>query len=504
MYTPIQKWLDRTTMYRVVLYVLSAYVLVALGLSFADLIYFSVDKILYSLAVMMAAGLVVHYACAWMWKAPANVESTIITVLILFLIFDPKNTAVGLGTLALVTAISVISKYLFALRKLHLVNPVVFAAVFVSLVGLAGATWWVGNPAMIAAVAVGGLLITAKIRRWELVLSAIASALFVYLALAVVRGNLSFDVVQTFFLSWPIVFFATVMVTEPLSTPAGTKNHIMYGALVGAISSVPFHFGPVYSSPEMALLLGNLAFYPTTLRARLVLTLKEIKTIARDTYEYVFTTRRPVHFRAGQYLEWTMPHEDSDRRGIRRYFTIASSPTERDIKLGLKIPLDHSTFKEELSRMQPGDIMYATSLDGDFVLPRDLDAQPLVFIAGGIGITPFRSMVKYLIDTHAQAEVTLFNCNNTQADIPWTELWQEAERAFGMKTIDVLQNPQEHWSGEQGYITREMLERYIGDITDARYYISGPPAMVNAYKKLLSESGVPSSQVVTDFFPGLA
>lgn len=357
---------------------------------------------------------------------------------------------------------------------------------------------------MIALVAIGGLLITAKIRRWELVISSIVAAAVVYIALAVFRGSLSVDTIATFFMSWPIIFFVTVMVTEPLSTPAGTKNHILYGALVGGLSSIPFHFGPFYSSPELALVVGNLLFYPTTLRARLVLTLKEIKTIARDTYEYVFTTARPVRFKAGQYLEWTLPHDDTDRRGIRRYFTIASSPTERDIKLGLKIPQEHSSFKEELSRMKPGDIMYATSLDGDFTLPKDPAGEPLVFIAGGIGITPFRSMVKYLIDTETQADITLFNCNNTQADIPWTDLWREAHEAFGMQTVDVLQTPAEGWEGEQGYIDRSMLERYIPDIQAPRYYISGPPAMVNAYKALLSECGVPASQVVTDFFPGLA
>ena len=109
-----------------------------------------------------------------------------------------------------------------------------------------------------------------------------------------------------------------------------------------------------------------------------------------------------------------------------------------------------------------------------------------------------------MLDTGVRADITMFNCNNTQADITWSDVWDKAHQAFGMQTIDVLQNPEEAWDGETGYITREMLERYVGDVQGARYYISGPPAMVNAYKALLATCGVPHSQIVTDFFPGLA
>lgn len=504
----ISAWLDSTTMYRVVLYVLLSYVVVAFTLSFTDYLYYSPISILLSLGVLAAMGLATHYICKTVSRAPANLESTIITILILFLIFDPVADVDGLGRLAVVSVVAVLGKYILAWRKLHIINPVALSAVLVGSLGFVSATWWVGNYAMFALVLSGGLLITAKIKRWELVYSSVGAALLVTVVMAWLQGSLRAETVEWFFIAWPIIFFATVMVTEPLSTPAGRFNQILYGSVVGGISSVFFAFeaGPLYlsSSPEFALLVGNMLFYPKTLRARLVLTLKEVKEIARDTYEYVLSPSIPIKFRPGQYLEWTLPHQDVDRRGIRRYFTIASSPTESDIVLGLKIPQQHSSFKQELVAMKPGDIMYATSLDGDFVLPENKDGRPLVCIAGGIGITPFRSMVTYMLDTQEKREVTLFFCNKTQEDIVWQELWSRAQEQLGMQTVHVLDRPDSAWPGERGRIDQAMLERYVADLHVPVYYISGPPGMVHAYTNLLKACGVLRRNIVTDFFPGLA
>lgn len=500
----ITRWLDGVTMYRLVLYVLLGYVGYAAVLSFTSYIFFSVGDMAALLGVLLVSGTVTHYLCAWLFRAPANIESTLITMLILFLLYTPTTDTKTLLTMAALASAAVLGKYILAWRKLHIANPVAVTAVLFSVMSLAYATWWVGSMAMLPPVLIGGILITTKIRRWELVVTTVVSALAMYVAVAWWRDNLSLDLLRMFFVSWPIIFFATVMVTEPLATPAGKRAQIIYGLLIGSLSSFPIHIGPLYTTPELALLIGNLLLYPTTLRGRLVLTLKQVTEIARDTYEYRFSSSVPFLFKPGQYLEWTLPHRDRDSRGIRRYFTIASSPTEDDVILGLKIPENHSRFKGELEKMQSGDVLYATSLDGDFVLPDNLGKQPLVFIAGGIGITPFRSMVKYMIDRNLKAEVTLFNCNNSQEDIPWTELWQEAQEHLDMKVVDVLNKPQKEWAGEIGYISREMLERYIAKIQEPRYYISGPPVVVSAYKKLLFDCGVSRNNIVTDFFPGLA
>ena len=495
-------------MYRVVIYVLAAYVVVACGLSFTDALYYSPQSMMLSLIVIALVGLATHYLCSLLWKAPANLESTLITLLILFLIFDPVVDVNSLMKLALVSVIAILGKYVLAWNKLHIINPVVLAAVVVSVAGIVSATWWIGNYAMFALVLLGGLLVTAKIRRWELVLSTILVAFLVTVISSWWQGALTWETVEWFFLAWPIVFLATIMVTEPLSTPAGKHNHILYGSLVGGLSSIYFAWGPIISSPELALLIGNLAFYPTTLRARLVLTLKRIEQVARETWEYSFVSEFPLSFQAGQYLEWTLPHKNHDRRGIRRYFTLASSPTEPELKLGLRIPAKSSRFKEEIGEMKPGDVIYATSLDGDFILPKDVTNHPLVFIAGGIGVTPFRSMVKYLLDTlpeEEKMELTLFYCNKHQEESAWSDLWEEAQERLGMQTVQVVDEPNNQWSGETGFLTRAMLEKYLGDdLKRHRYYLSGPPAMVQAYTTLLKGVGVPHRRIIKDFFPGLA
>jgi len=495
--------LDATTMYRTVLYVLISYVIFAMIGSFFGQIFFSITDMVFSLVVLAGASLATHYLCKVISGAPANIESTIITFLILFFILDPSSEIKALAILALVSCIAITSKYILAWRKLHILNPVALATVAIGATGLTYATWWIANPWMIVPVIVGGVIITHKIRRFPLVVATITSGLVATMIPLALKGQANFEMGLSFFVAWPIIFFATLMVTEPLSTPAGTRNHIMYGLVVGTLSSMLFSFGPVSSSPELALLIGNIIFYFTTIRGRATLSLVEKKQIARDTWEFVFKPSFSFVYKAGQYLEWTIPHLRSDSRGIRRYFTIASAPTDKLIRVGMKTPDGGSSFKKAMEKMETRSTMYVTSLDGDFVLPKDPSTK-LVFFAGGIGVTPFTSMVRYLIDTKQKRDITLFYCNNVEEDIAWVDLWKEAKSTCNITTHHVLTKPKDSWSGYRGYINKEILDESGVDLEKSDFYISGPPAMVNAYKKMLQKNGVSSSRIITDFFPGLA
>lgn len=493
--------LDQITMYRVVLYVLAAWIVISLALSVGGILFFTPLEIIAAVVVLVLSSVVAHYICKSLWKAPANLESTIITALILFFLFDPTKDLQALGMLALIGVMGVVGKYILAYRKLHIFNPVALAAFLAAMLGVGYANWWIGTLYLLPFVLLGGAIITTKIRRWPLVLATIVAGLLVNILVLLLTSSFELGSILTFFVSWPIIFFATVMVTEPLSTPAGTKNHILYGALVGALSSTPFVFGPLYSSPELALLVGNLIFWPLSLRGRLVMKFDSVKEIAHNTYEYVFKTNRTIHFKPGQYLEWTLPHTSPDSRGIARYFSLASAPNNNEVRLGLRImPEGGSSFKQKLSEMEQGDVMYATSLDGDFTLPHDTSV-PLVFIAGGIGITPFASMVRALADKQEQRSITLFYCNNHEEDIAYQDVFSESD---SVRLVNVLSKAKEGWSGERGFVTKEMIEKYVTEYSQARYYISGPPGMVNAYKKLLGEMGISRKQIVTDYFPGLA
>src|SRR5258708_34079548 len=109
-------------------------------------------------------------------------------------------------------------------------------------------------------------------------------------------------------------------------------------------------------------------------------------------------------------MEWTVGHAHSDTGGNRRYFTLASSPTEKEVHLGVRFYDPSSSFQRAVVELPAGSTIVAGQVAGEFTLPKD-PQKKLVFIAGGIGITPFRSMVKYLLDRDEKRAITLFYSN---------------------------------------------------------------------------------------------
>ncbi|MBI5467332.1 MAG: FAD-dependent oxidoreductase, partial [Candidatus Kerfeldbacteria bacterium] len=228
--------------------------------------------------------------------------------------------------------------------------------------------------------------------------------------------------------------------------------------------------------------------------------------IADSVYEFIFTTPRPVPYAAGQYMAWTVPHAHADQRGWRRYFTLASSPSESVLRLGLKMYKPSSTFKQRLLTLAPGQAIVASERDGDFTLPKAQQTK-LAFIAGGIGVTPFRSIVQYCLDQHENRSMILLYASQTVGDIAYRDIFDAAEQQLGMKTIYVLGDESKvpgDWTGEHGRITAEMVKRHIPDYRERLFYISGPEAMVRAYKRLLASMGISSRRIKTDYFPGFA
>jgi ferredoxin-NADP reductase len=153
--------------------------------------------------------------------------------------------------------------------------------------------------------------------------------------------------------------------------------------------------------------------------------------------------------------------------------------------------------------MMPGETLSASQLSGEFVLPKDA-TRNVAFIAGGIGITPFRSMLRYLIDTHSTRSAILLYGNTTENDIAYRDLCEEARTKIAAKTIYVISDaPTSTEYIRRGVIDTELIRTEIPDYADRTFYLSGPRSMVVAFERQLSQLGVPRHHIKTDFFPGL-
>jgi ferredoxin-NADP reductase len=276
--------------------------------------------------------------------------------------------------------------------------------------------------------------------------------------------------------------------------------------LVGFFFTPQVHFGTFFITPELAILFGNVFSYFVSPKTRMVLKLKEKIKVAPDIYDFVFARVRHFAFAPGQYMEWTLGHNHPDGRGNRRYFTLASAPTEKTLRLGVKFYQKSSTFKKAMLSMNTGDEIVAAQLAGDFVLPEN-PRQKCVLIAGGVGITPFRSMIKYLLDTHQRRLITLFYANKTIADITYKDIFDRAQQELGIQIIYSVtdsNNLPSYWKGTTGRITPELIKNKVPDYRQCIFYISGPKGMVDSFKESLNQMKIPSSQIKTDFFSGLA
>jgi ferredoxin-NADP reductase/Na+-translocating ferredoxin:NAD+ oxidoreductase RnfD subunit len=501
MLTFLDSFLDRITMYRLVLYYLIGVLIVAVFLSIFGWLPYNALAIIETSLTLVGVCLATNYIFATVFQAPVNVESAYITALILACILTPFQSLHTFIFIVWAGALAMASKYILGVHKKHFFNPVAISVVVTAFWLNQAASWWIGTTYMVPVVIVGGLLVTHKIRRFDLVLSFFVTALLTTATFSFVKGSDALLIIKPILHQSAFFFFAFTMLTEPLTTPPTRMLRILYGGLVGVLFAPQLHIGSVYSTPELALIIGNIFSFFVSPKVNQLLTLAEKIPLSSDVTEFVFTLERPLRFTPGQYLEFTLPHTHPDARGNRRYFTIASSPTENVLRLGSKFYDKGSSFKDGLQHLQSGDKLMAGQLAGDFVLPHNLQ-QKLAFLAGGIGITPFRSMAKFLIDTPQQRDIMLLYMNKTAEEIVYRDIF-EAAAPLGLRTVYTLTDSQpKGWTGRSGRIDGSMVRQEIPDYPERIFYLSGPHGMVTAMKKVLVEIGVKPEHIKEDFFPG--
>jgi len=219
-----------------------------------------------------------------------------------------------------------------------------------------------------------------------------------------------------------------------------------------------------------------------------ILTLFEKEHLVDNIWAFRFQPSEPLEWTAGQYVRVELSHDDPDEEGTKRWFTNSAAPYEGIMQITTRV--SQSTFKQALSRMEPGDALQLIEKpEGDFTWQDD--TLPMVFVAGGIGITPFHSILKQRAHDNLPLNVTLVYGGRT-AELPFKnelEEWQALDESLKVR----------YSIGEP--LTAEVLAKTVAGLNDSLVYVSGPEPMVQALSQDLTAHGLPESQLKRDEFP---
>jgi len=215
---------------------------------------------------------------------------------------------------------------------------------------------------------------------------------------------------------------------------------------------------------------------------------------------FQFRPEGPLAFEAGQYLRYTLDHPEPDNRGVSRFFTVASAPAEPFVMLTTRFSTPGSSFKRALHKLEVGAVIEAAGPYGRFTYAES--ETPAVFVAGGIGITPFRSMLLDLASRPDGAAITVLYGNRTP-DIPFRRLLDDlAVRQPRLRIVYTISQPDPEWHGRVGRIDEAFLREHVSLASVPTFYVSGPKAMVEAIEGALHTVGVADEKVRKDYFPG--
>jgi ferredoxin-NADP reductase len=231
--------------------------------------------------------------------------------------------------------------------------------------------------------------------------------------------------------------------------------------------------------------------------------IKEKREVAKGTLLVLFDLQgQEVDFRPGQYfwVELLDPPYD-DEKGPRRHISVVTSPTERGV-LGLCTRLRDSAFKRSLVELPVGTEVEVEQPKGDFALPEDTEPQ-YVFIAGGIGITVFRSMLRYIDDTGEPYEVTLVYSNRDRESTAFLDELEELDGRSDWFRLVATMTQDSDWGGETRRIDAAMLADVLdGDLASHKYLVAGPPPMTEGVVDVLKGAGIAEEQILSDRFSG--
>jgi glycine betaine catabolism B len=487
------------SMYRVVTSVLVVIIVAAAALSAMGLVGFSPGGILVT-AVAAIAGTILGSAIGRVIvKNPLHLESSIITGLLIASIVPPTLDPIDIIGATSAGLLAGISKFLIAPSGRHILNPAATGVSIAVVFGVTFSFWWVATPPLAPLVILGGLLVAYRAGVMKTVAVFVAVAFIALGARLVISGE-PFDVsVWLMVTSYPVLFLGLFMLTEPLTLPTRQWQHYVVATVVGIGVALPFSIPfsdnfTLYSSPELALVVGNVVAWGlvASSRSRRAAGFSVVGTspLSETVTEFTLSLSTPLRLQPGQWVELHLPHRGGDRRGSRRVFSITSSVAESTgdtpvVRIATRKSDPGSSFKDALfanSQARRGRI---TQVGGDFLPP--VGDRPTICVAGGIGITPFVSWIRSQNPTpDTPMNVWLVVVTKRPGELLYPELGTlPGVTLLAIDHLDQLGNA---------------LRDIDKDIPDCHVAISGSPGFVASAKKAVGELG--SRRVLLDRFIG--
>ncbi|MEO3933779.1 oxidoreductase [Micrococcaceae bacterium Sec7.4] len=494
--------LGRFTMYRLVLWVLAVLAGFSLLLEVLGWLTFGLPEMIAHLALCLGLTYASNRALAAVFHVRPHSESSLITGLLLYFLFWPTAFPAGLQYLdlagvALACVLASASKYALAWRGRHLFNPAAAGAFLTGLTGLNIATWWAATPAMLWLVLPGVLLVLYRVRKL------LMASVFTVVAVSIVAVELLRTGMGTGEALWqtlaqrPVLFFVGFMLTEPLTLPPRRWQQLTLAAVVGLLFAIPYNLGFVANSPELALLVGNALAFTAGQRGRVLLRFRGSRPLTPTTTEFSFQPERPVNFIPGQYLELNLPHAKADHKGRRRVFSLTSPPDSTELRIGVGTAGPLSTAKQSLLALAPGDELTATTVGGDFVLPRT-PGVPVLLIAAGIGITPYLAQLSG--GSAGERDVVLLYLARNAAELAYAgELERTGARVIA-RLADGSAPPAFMQDAGSVRIDGTSLKDLVPDVADREVYVSGSPASVRSLRAAARRAG--ARRIHVDSFSG--
>jgi ferredoxin-NADP reductase len=231
--------------------------------------------------------------------------------------------------------------------------------------------------------------------------------------------------------------------------------------------------------------------------------IKEKQEVAKGTLLMTFDLLgEELDFTPGQYFHVTLPNLGyEDDKGLRRHITVVTSPNEKGV-LGLATRMRDSAFKRTLRELPVGSEVEVEPPKGNFGLPED-PSRPLVFVAGGIGITVFRSMLRYVHEEQLPYRMTLIYSNRDRESTAFLDELRELEQALPDFRLVLTMTQDPGWEEETRKVDAEFVQDYLGDdLTQFTFMVAGPPAMAEGVQGALAEAGVRDENVIVERYSG--